>query len=214
MKLSNRLQTICDLVEENASIIDVGCDHALIDIYLVLHKQVTAIAADVNQNALAIAQENIRKYQLEQEIKTVLTDGVMGLDITNKTIIICGMGTQTIMNIIKNINQYTMKEMIIQSNHDISKLRKFLAQEGFAIIDEVYLEERGKSYIIMKVRVGHMEYQEVDYLVGPIIKKKYPEYVREYWKKRKQILSQIPEHKQDKRMQLAKIIEQIEKELL
>lgn len=214
MKLSNRLQTICDLVEEHDSIIDVGCDHALIDIYLVLYKHVTAIAADVNQNALAIAQENIRKYQLEDKIKTVLTDGVTGLDITNKVIIICGMGTQTIIDIIKNIHSYTMKEMIIQSNHDISRLRKFLEQEGFTIVDEVYLEERGKSYIIMKVKVGRTVYHEVDYLVGPIIKKKYPEYVRKYFEKQKQILSQIPENQQSKRMQLVKIMEQIEKELL
>ena len=54
MKLSKRLQTICDLVEENSSIIDVGCDHALIDIYLVLYKHVTAIAADVNQRTFII----------------------------------------------------------------------------------------------------------------------------------------------------------------
>ena len=214
MKLSKRLQTICDLVEENSSIIDVGCDHALIDIYLVLYKHVTAIAADVNQNALAIAKENIRNYQLEHQIQTVLTDGVKGLNITDKTIIICGMGTQTIIDIIKNITTYTMKEMIIQSNHDISRLRKFLAESGFTIVDEVFLKERGKSYIIMKVKVGHTVYHELDYLLGPIIKKKYSEYVREYWLKQKQLLEQIPEHNYDRRMQIASIIEQIEKELL
>jgi len=34
MKLSKRLKAICDFVPNNAEIIDVGADHALVDIYL------------------------------------------------------------------------------------------------------------------------------------------------------------------------------------
>lgn len=214
MKLSKRLQAICNLVEEKSHIIDVGCDHALIDIFLVQNKKVEAIAADVNKNALNIAIENIKKYQLENKIKTVLTDGVKGLDIEGKTIIICGMGTQTIIDIIKGMESFTMKDMIIQTNHDIKRLRLFLEETGFEIIDEVYLKERNKSYIIMKVIVNQVTYDEVDYLIGPIIKKKYPEYIKNYIAHQKQILKKIPKQSKEKRLQIEREIKQIEKELL
>ena len=39
MKINNRLKMIGDLVEANSFCLDVGCDHALLDIYLVSQKK-------------------------------------------------------------------------------------------------------------------------------------------------------------------------------
>ena len=38
VKLSKRLKAIADLVDKDSKIIDVGCDHALLDIYLLKNK--------------------------------------------------------------------------------------------------------------------------------------------------------------------------------
>jgi len=38
MKISNRLKRVASLVDDDTSIIDIGCDHALLDIFLVLNK--------------------------------------------------------------------------------------------------------------------------------------------------------------------------------
>ena len=38
MKINSRLKKIGDLVEANSFCLDVGCDHALLDIYLVKKK--------------------------------------------------------------------------------------------------------------------------------------------------------------------------------
>ena len=47
MKISKRLRAIGDLIEDNSFILDVGCDHALLDIYVVTNKKnVRAIASD------------------------------------------------------------------------------------------------------------------------------------------------------------------------
>lgn len=213
MKLSKRLQTICDLVDKNSSIIDVGCDHALIDIYLVQHKKVTAIAADVNYNALSIAKKNILSYHLENQIKLILTDGVEGLSTKDKTILICGMGTQTIIDILNHMQQYDMKDMILQTNHDQEGLRRYLMDKGFEFIDEIYLKERGKSYLIMKVKLNKKNYSKVDEWIGPIIKKKYPDYVQEYLEKQYYILNRIPKTCKQKREELSKKIKKIEEEL-
>ena len=214
MKLSNRLQAICDLVDEGSSIIDVGCDHALIDIYLVMQKGVKAIAADVNKNALAIAEKNIKKYKLDGKIETVLTDGVNGLDIKDKTIVICGMGSQTIMDIIEQIHEYSMKDIIIQTNHDIETLRRFLVKKGFSFIDEVYLTERNKHYVLMKLIPVKKKYSDIDYIIGPIIKNKYPEYILKYLNNMQSILDKVPKYDSKRRIELESKIEQIQKELL
>ena len=75
MIISKRLKTIAELVPNNSNVIDVGCDHALLDIYLALNKNTTCIAIDINENALSNAVNNIKKYKLNNQIKTVLIPG-------------------------------------------------------------------------------------------------------------------------------------------
>ena len=73
IKLSKRLTSIADMVEDNSKIVDIGCDHALLDIYLYQQKiSNKIIASDVNENALNNAKENIRKNKLNNQIETRL----------------------------------------------------------------------------------------------------------------------------------------------
>ena len=62
IKISKRLASIASYVEDDASLIDIGCDHGLLDIYLYqTKKNIKIIASDVNQNALKNAIKNIKK---------------------------------------------------------------------------------------------------------------------------------------------------------
>ena len=67
IKLSKRLEAISSLVPINSSIIDIGCDHALLDIYM-YQKKISnkIIASDINANALNNAKKNIKKYKLDK----------------------------------------------------------------------------------------------------------------------------------------------------
>ena len=48
MKINDRLKKIGDLVEANSFCLDVGCDHAFLDIYLVTrNKDIKAVASDI-----------------------------------------------------------------------------------------------------------------------------------------------------------------------
>ena len=64
MNLSNRLKAVATLVCKDSRVIDVGCDHAYLDIYLTLYNNNSCIATDINKNALEIAKNNIKKYNL------------------------------------------------------------------------------------------------------------------------------------------------------
>jgi tRNA (adenine22-N1)-methyltransferase len=65
IKLSQRLQNICDIVPCGARICDVGCDHAYVDIRLLQEGKVThALAMDVADGPLATARSNLELTEL------------------------------------------------------------------------------------------------------------------------------------------------------
>ena len=68
MQLSLRLSAIADLVTEGNRLVDVGCDHGYLPVYLMLnHKIPGALATDVGKGPLARAQEHIAEYQEKPE---------------------------------------------------------------------------------------------------------------------------------------------------
>ena len=63
--ISNILKSLVKYIEKVDSVIDIGCDHALLDIYLVKNNIIDkCIVSDVSQNALKQGIENIEKYNL------------------------------------------------------------------------------------------------------------------------------------------------------
>ena len=77
MKISNRLKLIASFVDDNSHVIDVGCDHALLSIFLAKTKNnIKVIASDVNEGPLEGARKNIKLYNLEDKIEIKLGDGI------------------------------------------------------------------------------------------------------------------------------------------
>ena len=191
MKLTKRLKTICDLVDKGTTVIDVGCDHAHVDIFLTLNNLNNCIALDVNKNALNSAINNIKKYQLEDKIKTVINDGLKDLEIPkNNTIIICGMGTHTILNILKNCDYKKIDNLIIQSNNDLYLLRKSINKLGFYIEEDIKLKDKNIYYTIIKFKKGHKKYNKYEYLYGINLNNK--DYIKYEIDRNNNILSKIP----------------------
>ena len=93
------------MIRKNSKVIDIGCDHGLLDIYLYQNKiSKKVIASDINENALNNAKENIKKNNLEKNIETRLGNGLDTLKENDNvdTIIISGMGAHTVIGILKN----------------------------------------------------------------------------------------------------------------
>ena len=144
MNLSKRLEAVATLVDVGVRVIDVGCDHGYLDIYLTQNNDNKCIATDINQNALNSAIKNIKKHNLEDKIETKLTDGLSGLKIKNTdNIVICGMGTNTILDILKT-NKLS-ETLIISSNNHIEELRREVINKNCI---EIY-----KKYGILEVNV-------------------------------------------------------------
>ena len=73
MQLSLRLSAIADMVTEGNRLVDVGCDHGYLPVYLVQNGKIpAAIAMDVRKGPLSRAQEHIRQYGKENYKNTPL----------------------------------------------------------------------------------------------------------------------------------------------
>ena len=175
IKLSRRLEKIATFVDDGANIVDIGCDHALLDIYLVLNrKNIKVVASDVNKNALNNALNNIKKYKLTDKIDTVLSNGLESIDVTGlDTIIISGMGTHTMVGILYN-NLSKLKNIntiILQSNNDVDFLRKKVTSIGYYIEQEALVKDKKIIYTIIKFKKGHKFYSYKELYFGPCLLK-------------------------------------------
>lgn len=169
MNLSKRLQAVATLVDVNSRVIDVGCDHAYLDIYLTMNNGNKCIATDINKNALEMAKKNIKKYNLEDKIETKLTDGLYDIKIKkDDNIVISGMGTFTILDILKT-NKLS-NTLIISSNNNIDILRKEIIDLGYFIDSEIFIIDKKKPYVIIKFIKGIKNYNKIDIMLGPILR--------------------------------------------
>ncbi len=177
-KLSKRLEVMANFIDVNdKSVIDVGCDHGFLSIYLAnKYKELKIIASDINENALRSVIKNVSLYKLEDRIDIRLGSGISVIDDSDNidTIVIGGMGTTTICDIfrdsiykIKNVNK-----IIIQSNTDLFVLRKFMTTIGYYIDDEDLVLDKGKIYTVIKFVKGYKKYSYKDLYLGPVLIKK------------------------------------------
>jgi tRNA (adenine22-N1)-methyltransferase len=143
MKLTKRLQAISDLVPNNRKIIDVGSDHALLDIYLNKYKNCTCLAIDKSKYCTEKAIQNAEKY--EANIKAITNDGLNDLKLNDEIIIISGLGTR---NIIKILNKKINNDLIISSHTDINELKKFLQEKNYYIYREINIVDK-KNYTLI-----------------------------------------------------------------
>jgi tRNA (adenine22-N1)-methyltransferase len=217
IKLSQRLETVASFVTGN-TIADIGCDHALLDIYLYLHNpKLNLIAIDIKEGAINQAQINLEKYHLQDEISLRLGDGLEVVSEEVDTVVISGLGYHKILDI---LTKYTaklakIKHLIIQSNTSFDQLRKSITKLGYYIKDEALVKENDIIYLIIKFEQGYKKYREIDYLIGPIIMKSHndlsDELIKENYRKKEILYLQIPHKYFGKRWKIKRELNRLEK---
>ena len=172
-KLSKRLEVVSNYIKDNSKIIDIGCDHGLLSIYLAKkYKDINIIASDVNKNALGSAIKNIKEAGLEDIIETRLGSG---LEVVSPeeidTVVIAGMGSNTIVGILKYSKDklVNVNNIIVQSNTDLYFLRKNITNIGYYIEDETLVEDKGIIYTVIKFTKGKKKYNYKELYLGPIL---------------------------------------------
>ena len=186
MKINNRLKKIGDLVQANSLCLDVGCDHAFLDIYLVQRNEnIRAIASDVKEGPLNHARENIKKYHLEDKIECRLGNGLDTYSDSVNTIIISGMGGRNMIGIFKNHLEVLKKvdTIILSPNNYQIDVKKFLCKHHFYIYNEELVKDGKFIYQVIVFSKGRKKYTKKEYFFGPILLQKKENLFYEYYKR-------------------------------
>lgn len=220
MKINNRLKKIGDLVEANSFCLDVGCDHALLDIYLVKRNQnIKAIASDVKEGPLEQAKNNIKREHLENKIETRLGDGLSTYSDDVNTVIISGMGGRNIIGICKN-NYKIFKKVdtyVISPNNYQEDVKRFFTKNGYYIDNEELVKDGNFIYQIIIFKKGKRKYNRRDYFFGPVLLNKKDNLFSEYYgrelKSREILINILPKNYRFKKFITKKEMQMIKNEL-
>ena len=151
VRLSARLAEAARLCGEG-SIADIGTDHALLPIKLVLDGHPRAAACDIREGPCERAAANVRKYRLESSVSVFCRPGLENIEeFAPDNIFICGMGGEMIASILGDSDypKSSRCRLILQPQSMQDVLRRYLCREGFEIHDESVVLDSGKYYQIL-----------------------------------------------------------------
>ena len=207
ISLSKRLEKISSFIEEADNVLDVGCDHALLDIYLSKKYNKIYYASDLRESALDMARANIKKYNADKVILKC-ANGLEKIDECNvNTVVISGMGYMSIINILKHIKKTKkVEKLVIQSNTNAEKVRKFLLKNGFYIDKEELLLDKNIYYIIGIYKRGSKKYSKIDKEIGIFSDKYTSKYLELEIKKNSILLKVVPKKYIFKRLEIKRRI--------
>lgn len=179
MKLGNRLAAIAAMVPAGSRVADIGTDHAYIPIYLVTQGiSPFTVAGDVHKGPYQSARDTVSRMALGDKIAIRFGDGFQVLAPGEvDTAIIAGMGGANIIEILSSRPEITgtLTRLILQPMLAASAVRRWLAGNGWRLVDEALVEDEGRIYEIILAEPGEATAIEpVLYDIGPVLWAKQP----------------------------------------
>lgn len=185
MKLSKRLFALAAMIPEDKNIIDIGCDHGLLDIYLAQrNKNIHVLATDISEESIESAKETAKKYEIKN-LEFKVLDGLTGLSIQDEVIVMAGMGAFTMLSILEK-GSLQNNSLVLSAHKNVDFLRRKMVEKEYYIREEKAIFDR-KWYILLFFEKGEKIYNEEDYLVGPYTKKNR-DYIKYLYDKEEKIV--------------------------
>ena len=156
MRLSDRLESIIELVPRGEICADIGCDHGFISIELISRGiSPKVVASDLREGPLASAGENVKNAGLEDKIKLMISDGFDAYEPGEvSTAVIAGMGGVLIRDMLIKGKECVEKmgAFVVQPQSNIPEFRNFLRLNGYEIEKSAVVLDAGKYYFPMRIR--------------------------------------------------------------
>lgn len=176
LSLGARLRCIADMISGIRVLADIGSDHAYLPITLLTEGKIErAIVTDIAMFPLEVGRQNIINSGYEHLCSLRLGNGLEPLKAGEADcIVIAGMGGNMLINILSSYPEIAKraKYLLLQPMQHRSELRAFLNQNGYKIIEERVVNEKGKYYEIIKACDGiQREFSRSELEIGFAMKK-------------------------------------------
>ena len=160
IKLSARLKALADLIEDGASIVDVGSDHGYLPVYLAQKGRSTQVfASDISAASLSAAHRSAKLYNVTEAINFFVTPGLDGIGPTDvDTIVIAGMGGKTIVSILQDATWTNCASisLILQPQSKRNILFRYLYDNSYEIVKVIPVADNGRHYTIIQAVGKHL----------------------------------------------------------
>lgn len=175
--LGARLSACAGLVRRGCVVADIGSDHAKLPIWLVNNGIAPrAIASDINTGPIESARKNIARYGLNDRITALVADGLTAItpDMA-QDIVVAGMGGELIVSILDSAKWLKSPDyrLILQPMSHPERLREWLFESGFQILEELAVSDAGKLYTVICAQYSGRtsEYTDYDIYTGGLAEK-------------------------------------------
>lgn len=166
MKLTGRLEEIVRWVPECERVIDVGTDHALVPIALLI-RNITQRAIGIDKSPLPLGQATVNRHNAEvvDRLKLVCATGLSIEDLkADDVVVIAGMGGRTMLSILEDSSW--RGTLVIQPNRDVPLLRQWLSENGWYSDVETILREKAQYFWTSRWYRGRRELSPMDMEFG------------------------------------------------
>lgn len=163
--MNKRIKKIASYIEVTDKVADIGCDQALLSIYLAKNN-IKSIAIDIRSHIINRCKDSIIKLNLQNLIDLRVGDGLDKLKKDEAdTLVLSGLGTHTILNIIKK-EKNKFKKIITISNNNHKELRIKMLEFGYKILLEEIIYEKNKYYNLIIFIPGITHYSLSNLNIG------------------------------------------------
>ena len=161
MQLDARLAATAAFVPHGTVLADIGGDHAYLAATLVMQGSAPrAVVGDLSAGACAAARQTIRTQRLTQQIDVRQGDGLSVLTPGEaESIVIAGMGGALITEILSGAPDVLarVQTLVLQPMNSAARLRRWLYENGWDIVDETLARANGRLYEIIRTERGACE---------------------------------------------------------
>ncbi|MCI7332411.1 MAG: class I SAM-dependent methyltransferase [Mollicutes bacterium] len=203
----NRIEAIYSFIDLKDRVVDVGCDQAKLGILLAKRNQ-KSIASDKSPKVIERASLDIRKLGLDNLIDLRVSNGLQNIkEKEADTLVLSGMGTHTILEILNSTKIKFNKIITISNNyHDI--LRDKMNELNYKVDKELIIKENNKYYNLILFTKGIKKYSQKELLLGlnQVDSELYKEYLNHLLNKYKT----IKKSSKDKNIKIDEMITLIE----
>lgn len=188
MELSSRLAAIAGLIPRGARVADIGTDHAMLPVNLVVTgRSPRVIATEMNEKPYLAACRQAMSVEAGGRVEVRRGDGLEAIRPGEVDVIVmAGMGANTILGILERSRGvlYGISRLVLQPMSNPGALRRWLIQNGWRLADEELVKEDGKFYVIIAAEPGEDHWEDQFLLeLGPKLIDKCSPWLIEYLEK-------------------------------